>query len=166
MVFDLRMNIACTTLDKDPLGYLTCWLKKLHRRSLINIAILSFFSVRVIRCVHKEQTDAKGGLDYLPGIAEGAYFSYHLFFGMIIWSQISLLQLRRSWRTSNSETPSACSMKKGCVLSAGEVFREGGGGKCKQHAFPQPLRQLPQPPSSHHSFKSLGPLSSAYLSAA
>lgn len=31
--------------------------------------------------MYKEQTDAKGGLGYLPGIAEGAYFSYHLFFG-------------------------------------------------------------------------------------
>lgn len=164
--FSLRMNIARTTLDKDCLGYLMCWLKKLHPRSLINVAILSFLSVREIRCVHKEQTDAKGGSDYLPETTEGAYFSYHLFFWVIIWSQISLLHLGRSWQTSNSETPSACSMKTGCVLSAGGVFREGGGGKCKQHAFPQPLSQLPQLPSSHYSFKPLGPLSSAYLSAA
>jgi len=153
-------------LGKDLPGYLTCCLKKLHPRSLASVAILSFLSVRDIRCMHKEQSGANRGLDYLPGRAEGAYFSYHLFFGVIIWRQISLLQLGRSWQRSNSETPSACSMKKGCVLSAGRFCREGGGGKCKQHAFPQPLSQLPQPPSSHHSFKSLGPLSSAYLSAA
>lgn len=128
----------------------------------MNVAVFSSLSVREIRCVHKEQTDAKGGLDSLPGIAEGIYFSYHLFFGVIIWSQISLLQLGKSWQRSNSEAPFAW----GCVLSAGGLFRESGGGKCKQHAFPQPLHQLPQPLSSHHSFKSLGPLSRAYLSAA
>lgn len=141
-------------------------MKKSRSTGFIDVAILAFLLVSEIRCVHKEQTNAKGVLDYMPRMAKGAYFSYQLLFGVSIWSWIPVLQLGRSWQRSNPETHSPCSVKKGCVLSAGGVFREGGGGKCKQHAFPQPLSQLPQPLSSHHFFKSLGPLSSAYLSAA
>lgn len=48
----------------------------------------------------------------VPGIAKFAYFSYHLIFGVTIWSELSLLQLSRSWQANNSETPSACSMKR------------------------------------------------------
>lgn len=130
---------------------------------ILQCVILSFLSVEEIRYVYKEQTDSKDGT-ICQVIAEGAYFSYPFFLGVISWSPISLLQLCRSRQTTYSETPSACSVKRGCVSSAGGVFREGSGGKCKQHAFPQPLSQLPQPPSPHHFFRSLGPLSSAHLS--
>lgn len=138
MVFDLRMNTADTMLEKDLLGYFICWLKKLPPISPINVAMLSFLSVGETRCVHKEQIGAKGRLGYFPGIAEGAHLSYRIFFGVIIWSQISLLQLGRSWQTSKTETPSICSMKKGCVLSAGGVSEkvvEGNANSTPSHSL-------------------------------
>lgn len=81
LFFDLRTNVACSRLDKDPLGYLTCWLKKLHTRGFMNVAILSFLSVREIKYTKNISVQRE---DWnLPEIVKGAYFSYHLFLG---WS--------------------------------------------------------------------------------